>query len=1849
MALYRSTLPNYYSDKGGSYVTVGAIVPTLVGLNSDRTNGLVTQDPEYDYRGYLYCDGAEYDIKDYPTLYEKLGNEYNKTTDVNRNATVFTAAGAPGTIRRMFVDSGNVYIEVYGEARTNPDGTTYYDRVIPNDANLSILDLMSFPGGRTWYKTRSPYASTWNNFMQNYSVWVSTNDSAVGQAWNFGGTVNVPSTGSYKIQVASDNSCTITFNGGTYNQAGFNDGSMQTYDLGTVAAGNYQLTFSATNNPSADGDDSWSNNPAGIAIKIYNSNDGAEIWSTRDDVAGSATANTLAEGQFYLLNYTAADQSLAIGSDTHVYRVLINYNPLTGTGGTPGGTVTWPIVSSSLLNDGSEYPILPVSFAGTVPEIDPNTYDPLTGTGYPTGYDNYVGAENNTPALSWGTMVGLPDGISVDSYELMMEDMSANGDEPPTDAFPQWWVSDIPASFTSIPSNGTWPEGVTINQNQVQGTSLGTSPDWVNNGYSGPQPPSGEKHIYRVHVKANLSNGSYIVSNLDFTFGDGPQAQIPITKQPYYEEDLDVEGTGSGITNPNLNIDFTQFATQNPDAGTGHPTVRIAKAFRLEDYPYILGKFRVPDYRDRKLIGFGEGVSGAGTPLVEGRVSMNIGDVGGRWYITTDIIDEPGEFFEISDVTTTGYSDVTTQIEPYLIGEKKYVVGPIQDYIFNKAPTHDHQLLHSVPEESTEAPIGGMDNYTSAFSRIKGSVMQFIPGGESGDGIAKGHSHGLLGDRPSNARIATYGNTDGIGERKPSNALPDVTFAITDALTAGSGIEAVDLNDTYYLNWGSGTGEVGGFANPGLAQAQYLSMSSYGLSPEDYLQYNRFAIFKMDLTGYAKMSILAIAGNDTNGGERINNPGEGLRLIWPNGSEISLLPSRRDTSFNVDQWDAEYAFWKSTVVEIPEAYRTSDVEIRFQQNSATTSNSPSEYREAGMDAAHPNGYDAVGIAQIGLIEGSDSGSTWDGCYNYSITEAPAIEIASWSADGTQMNIVAVSDHGLKPGDSVVVFGTGDSNADGIYEVEESGYTATSLRVLTTANGGGTSGLIREAAGYFQDQTYTPTPRMYTVDQNTVIGGKLIPAVNVGKGEVRYNNSYTPGTYTIGALARTSSFQVDMYAGGGGGGGSTGSGGNGGNTSITFFVDGVSYTITCTGGQGGGSGNGGGSGGQGGTVTIPAALINDNRFQFNIDDNRDGQSAANGGNGGQGAGGGSGGGDGGNSVTIITGSETRTFYNSGSFNANSVVPSGGSITSVTLAASGAAGGDGNPNGNSGCSAAGGSRGSGRYIQGKINAGGTFSHQIGTQGARGWNYYTGKQTEPWNYGGGSGAGVGGAGGRGAWGNGATGGAGGGTTSISNGSGYLLGAGGGGGGGGSGGGYNGGSITDPCWTGGSGVPHPSGYYGANSIGPGAGGQGGIAGCTAGGGGGGGGGFGPSGGGGGGLGGQAGAGHVNTGSGDGGQAGRCAARTSVISDVYETSGSSAGGYVTYVVNYNGTVDNPAGGGGGGGAALSFGFAVNDYLNEDISTSFVINVGGAGNAGSGEGGAAENGFVQIEAFEIVATEVGNDELTSPSGRYYEVPGLPSDAPDFPDTFFNQGIFIGASANVDVKTSTGSNFPLATTKSDGKANRYIEFAGYNNRYLEIGPMNLENVNQMIFTVITGNNSNGGETPEENLMLYYRNSEDSPTENLIEAVALGGNGAAGYVNYIIDLDEENDARKNGVILVLRQDRPENAGDNDLVPDGKTNDNYGLAQLGLVYDEVTEQVFVPSSDATLPGNEGTCGPDTGINVIRRTVSATASNIRFTDGLLTLTGSTPISVTADARVLEPIPLLTRYHRSKYLIKAF
>ncbi len=90
---YRNTRTNYYTDKASDSNPVGSIISTFksitgvydnnyIPLNAYNVvpgNSNVQDKPEYQYPGYVYCDGAEYNISDFPALYSVIGNDYGGT------------------------------------------------------------------------------------------------------------------------------------------------------------------------------------------------------------------------------------------------------------------------------------------------------------------------------------------------------------------------------------------------------------------------------------------------------------------------------------------------------------------------------------------------------------------------------------------------------------------------------------------------------------------------------------------------------------------------------------------------------------------------------------------------------------------------------------------------------------------------------------------------------------------------------------------------------------------------------------------------------------------------------------------------------------------------------------------------------------------------------------------------------------------------------------------------------------------------------------------------------------------------------------------------------------------------------------------------------------------------------------------------------------------------------------------------------------------------------------------------------------------------------------------------------------------------------------------------------------------------------------------------------------------------------------------------------------------------------------------------------------------------------------------------------------------------------------------
>ena len=95
---YRNTRENYYTDKQADSQSIGTIVQVLKSTDDSYDHQYVPSllpnsggstkydevtgdaepeiNPEYQYPGFIYCDGAEYNILDYPALYEAIGNDY---------------------------------------------------------------------------------------------------------------------------------------------------------------------------------------------------------------------------------------------------------------------------------------------------------------------------------------------------------------------------------------------------------------------------------------------------------------------------------------------------------------------------------------------------------------------------------------------------------------------------------------------------------------------------------------------------------------------------------------------------------------------------------------------------------------------------------------------------------------------------------------------------------------------------------------------------------------------------------------------------------------------------------------------------------------------------------------------------------------------------------------------------------------------------------------------------------------------------------------------------------------------------------------------------------------------------------------------------------------------------------------------------------------------------------------------------------------------------------------------------------------------------------------------------------------------------------------------------------------------------------------------------------------------------------------------------------------------------------------------------------------------------------------------------------------------------------------------
>ena len=311
----------------------------------------------------------------------------------------------------------------------------------------------------------------------------------------------------------------------------------------------------------------------------------------------------------------------------------------------------------------------------------------------------------------------------------------------------------------------------------------------------------------------------------------------------------------------------------------------------------------------------------------------------------------------------------------------------------------------------------------------------------------------------------------------------------------------------------------------------------------------------------------------------------------------------------------------------------------------------------------------------------------------------------------------------------------------------------------------------------------------------------------------------------------------------------------------------------------------------------------------------------------------------------------------------------------------------------------------------------------------------------------------------------------------------------------------------------------------------------------------------------------------------------------------------------------------------------------------------GAGGAGDGLGGEV---VVQYYGQEE-GTQVPGD-ITSPAGKYYECDssgdpqGSPYDAEVWissTDDGIKQRQF-GLGTGNNTGFAGGTAIPFNTNL---KINQYIAFTGNasdagGKRQIEVGTFDLTNANAVRFTVIRGSNQNGGENPDQALNVFYKKGT-SNNVTLYSQILLASNTNASWQTVDLPIAEGDNLRDTDITLILEQDRGP-----VYQTATETDDNYGLGAITFFYDPQLTNTFVSTGGATMLGNVDLGGQpinsDDGIDQVRREVSAVQAAITVTDGTFTMSSSTPITTIATSTAENDIPLITKYHRVKYLIKA-
>tara|TARA_B100000427_G_scaffold11171_1_gene9311 strand:- start:2992 stop:7782 length:4791 start_codon:yes stop_codon:yes gene_type:complete len=1227
-------------------------------------------------------------------------------------------------------------------------------------------------------------------------------------------------------------------------------------------------------------------------------------------------------------------------------------------------------------------------------------------------------------------------------------------------------------------------------------------------------------------------------------------------------------------------------------------------------------KFNVPDYKARKIVGVGGGVSGSGSP-VSGNVISTVGNVGGRWFFSKT---QQEALFDIGNIVITGYQNITEFVGGTLTGEVGLQIGPLQEKMISAVPEHEHAILTSTaPQAGAFEGTGyAVDTCLASYKDSVGQVSYFLPAG----GVPLFHSHGVVDYILTDPTVSTFGNTGGIGE------IVERVITATNIISDPSGtifnIPGHDLFTGYKIRV-----KENNQSTPLVfdVDGQFVTFAT---NTEWYVIKNDDDNFRLATSKYNARKLNALSAT-TNGSATENIVLEMQYKIAGNlpADQVTVIQQPPDTVYDID---SSYVIGGKTI-QLPGGSTVTQEQV-IEQTTGGSYTVPAPTQQQLPIAGVTGTLTAAGGG--GATSSDDGGDGGDSYYQfnyggnqYQIFAGGGGGGDSWTQLLQTKDWVAVGTGNISSG-AAAVWST-FLLTNGIYPIAPVGSSDPYVGSWVEAGVGINVDASLAAAGFNVEFHCDGLSEMDLWDPNgTYIQGNATPPNTSGPG-VPYTSSATlvvpasnltsTGWYQLKVKVKND-FAVD--------GNDTWDNNPGGVGFVATRADNGATMFTsrgeCTGGTtttflpGGGAA---GSGGQGrivsggsttnvtssGNYTVNGLTININNYFSGID-GTDGtvNSAGIGATTAYVVGAG---GDG--SRTLFTGttdvSQLFTTPDGDFYTYN--LPTGWPLDSLRAEITGGGGGSGGLGDSSGWWP--GSGGSGKFLNVNIDiaslgnnsalrvyvgGGGTHPSNVAQSSPR----YVAAPLNDTGFasGGASGYGTGGG----------AGGSGGAASAIGTSVVMIAGAGGGGGGGGAGdnnqaSAQNGGFSNNDGAQSLTNVFSGSGGTGFNSV------------CTGGGGGGGGGGVG----GGTGIGGGGGAGNGSNSVRDGfganrGQSayksGGSGPQASLISESNAGNGGTVGlgemadggdGRVRFVATQNQTFYGPGGGGGGSGNHMNFQF---DATNMNAGTLVV---------GSGGNNSGESGYGSVN-YQVTTTIPGGTGTSTTSG-----------------------LFDSASVSVDYfESGTGSGVNGGFTSTD--AEKYLRFVGNEaTRWARSIGINATSANTkqaeilaVKFRVICGNGSNGGEAPGEPLELFA--SSDNATSFTKIGTISSTVGPTDWTFVSIPLPTAY--RVGNLILEIRQERS-GAGNAD-------NDNFGIDYVSFEHEEVEQTITTYPSGKT----------DLGIEFVTERIEPqgdpiNSAGFEVNEGTFTLSSAVKLNVSSALQPDIDIPLLTRYHLVKYMIRAY